>query len=68
MTVVVVAVLAVLVTVLVPVAVLVTRTDRLRFFRAYASDRETAEAVRAYARGVLDECRKKNVVRMEPIE
>ncbi len=50
------------------VAVLITRSDRLRFFRAYAFDADAAEGERVYARGVLRECARKIVVRMEPIE
>jgi tRNA A-37 threonylcarbamoyl transferase component Bud32 len=50
------------------VAVLITRTDRLRFYRAYAPDREEREQVGLYNRGVEKACRKKIVVRMEPIE
>jgi len=50
------------------VAVLITKTDRLRFYRAYAFDADTRENGREYAAGVADECEKKIVVRMEPIE
>jgi hypothetical protein len=50
------------------VAVLITKTDRLRFFRAYAWDPGVAAEARAYGRGVERECRRKIVVRMEPIE
>jgi tRNA A-37 threonylcarbamoyl transferase component Bud32 len=50
------------------VAVLITKTDRLRFFRAYAPDEDARRNVKAYNRGVSRECRKKIVVRMDPIE
>jgi lipopolysaccharide core heptose(I) kinase len=50
------------------VAVLITRTDRLRFFRSWAPDEEAACSLNVYNRGVERACRKKIVVRMEPIE
>jgi hypothetical protein len=50
------------------VAVLITRTDRLRFFRQYAPDPETLAEKRLYAREVEKALEKKIVVRMEPIE
>jgi tRNA A-37 threonylcarbamoyl transferase component Bud32 len=50
------------------IAVLVTRTDRLRFFRAYAPDEETLRNEKTYARGVAKALARKIVVRMEPIE
>ena len=50
------------------VAVLITKTDRLRFYRAYAFDADSAEHAREYGRGVALQCEKKIVVRMEPIE
>lgn len=50
------------------VAVLITRTDRLRFFRAYAADEDVLGDARALNRGVERACRKKIVVRTEPIE
>jgi tRNA A-37 threonylcarbamoyl transferase component Bud32 len=50
------------------VAVLITKTDRLRFFRAYIPDDDARLFERAYNRGVERECRRKIVVRMEPIE
>ena len=50
------------------VAVLITQTDRLRFFRAYAPDEDAERGVRTYNRGVEREVRKKVAVRMEPIE
>jgi hypothetical protein len=50
------------------IAVLITRTDRLRFFRAYAPDEEALRNERQYARGVAKQVAKKIVVRMEPIE
>jgi hypothetical protein len=50
------------------VAVLITKTDRLRFFRAYAFDEDSRENEKAYNRGVVADCAKKIVVTMEPIE
>ncbi|MEN8148786.1 MAG: lipopolysaccharide kinase InaA family protein [Planctomycetota bacterium] len=50
------------------IAVLMTKTDRLRFFRAYAFDADARENAREYGRGVAAECEKKIVVRYEPIE
>ena len=50
------------------VAVLISKTDRLRFFLAYAPDDAALKEIREYARGVEAECRKKIVVTMEPIE
>ena len=50
------------------VAVLITRTDRLRFFREYAPDEDARRDEKAYNRGVEREVRKKVAVRMEPIE
>ncbi len=50
------------------IPVCITRTDRLRFFRAYAGDPETARRLAAFNRGVERACRRKIVVRMEPIE
>ena len=45
-----------------------TKTDRLRFFRAYAFDADARENARGYGRGVAAACEKKTVVLMEPIE
>lgn len=50
------------------VAVLVTRTDRLRFFRAWVPDENAKMAEKAYNRAVLRALRRKIVVRMDPIE
>jgi tRNA A-37 threonylcarbamoyl transferase component Bud32 len=50
------------------VAVVVTKTDRLRFFRAYAFDSDSRSGEREYDRGVLREVHRKIVVRMNPIE
>ncbi len=50
------------------VAVLVTKTDRLRFFRAYAFDDDARENEKEYNRGVVADCAKKIVVTMDPIE
>jgi tRNA A-37 threonylcarbamoyl transferase component Bud32 len=50
------------------IAVLMTKTDRLRFHRAYAFDADSRENAREYGRGVEAECEKKIVVTMEPIE
>jgi tRNA A-37 threonylcarbamoyl transferase component Bud32 len=50
------------------VAVLVTKTDRLRFFRAYVFDEDGSTREKQYARGVLAEVRRKIVVKMDPIE
>ena len=50
------------------VAVLITKTDRLRFFLAYAWEPEVAAGAGDYGRGVERLCRRKIVVRMEPIE
>jgi tRNA A-37 threonylcarbamoyl transferase component Bud32 len=46
----------------------ITRTDRLRFFRAYAPTPEIAEDWKRHVRAVLKACRSKIVVDMEPIE
>ena len=51
------------------VAVCISLADRLRFFREYASDVPArAEAWKRWFRRVVAECRRKIVVRMEPIE
>ena len=50
------------------VAVLMTHTDRLRFFLDWAPDADASAALEIYNRGVEQACRKKIVVRMEPIE
>jgi tRNA A-37 threonylcarbamoyl transferase component Bud32 len=51
------------------VAVCVSRSDRLRFFREYAGD-DVALLARwkEWSRAVADECGDKTVVRMQPIE
>ncbi len=51
------------------VAVCISLTDRLRFFREYAADDpERLAAWQNWFRRVTEECRRKIVVRMEPIE
>jgi tRNA A-37 threonylcarbamoyl transferase component Bud32 len=51
------------------VAVCISLADRLRFFREYAADDPaTAAAWKDWFRGVVAECRRKIVVRMQPIE
>lgn len=51
------------------VAVCISASDRLRFFREYASDDpQRAAAWKGWFRRVAQECRRKIVVRMQPIE
>jgi tRNA A-37 threonylcarbamoyl transferase component Bud32 len=51
------------------VAVCISLADRLRFFREYAADDpERLAAWKKWFRRVTEECRRKIVVRMEPIE
>lgn len=50
------------------VAVLITRTDRLRFGRAWAPDEEAVRHEKALNRSVERALRQKIVVRMKPIE
>ena len=51
------------------VAVCISMTDRLRFFREYSADDPVrAAAWKTWFRRVIDECRRKIVVRMKPIE
>ncbi len=51
------------------VAVCVSLTDRLRFLREYAGDDAALAADwKRWFRGVVEECRRKIVVRMKPIE
>ncbi len=50
------------------VAVLITKTDRMRFFREWAPDPEALEAMRSINAGVEKALSRKIVVEMEPIE
>lgn len=50
------------------VAVLITKTDRMRFFREWAPDVKAKESMRAINAGVEKALRKKIVVTMDPIE
>jgi tRNA A-37 threonylcarbamoyl transferase component Bud32 len=51
------------------VAICVSLADRLRFFREYAAgDPQTLATWKNWFRRVVDECRRKIVVRMQPIE
>ena len=50
------------------IPVCITKTDRLRFWTAYAFDDDSISGRAAYNDGVVAACEKKIMVRMSPIE